>query len=135
MKDKIIKTKELKHPIQDVWKAISVGEFISKWFIQADFKAEVGYNYTFTHESSVIKGEVLKANPVTELVYTWVVGGTDAITTVSWTLEDKENTTVVTVEHTGISNYTGDTAAVMFEKFEGGWENCLNNLHKFFVEA
>ena len=41
-----------KKSIEKVWQAISTADAISKWFIQADFKAEVNFNYTFTHEQT-----------------------------------------------------------------------------------
>lgn len=132
--DKIEKQHQFKQPIEQVWNAISQSEEISEWFIQADFKAEVGYKYTFTHEKTKIVGEVLKANPVFELVYTWIVSGTETITTVSWVLKENENGTLLTLEHSGISNYPGDTAVVMFNNFKGGWDACVNNLEKYLSE-
>jgi len=47
MKDVIIKEQMLNHSIDKVWNAISKQEEISTWFINADFKAEPGYKYTF----------------------------------------------------------------------------------------
>lgn len=132
MKDKIVKTEQYNAPIQDVWNAISKQEEISSWFIKADFKAEVGYEYTFTHEKTTIKGKVLKANPVHTLVYTWIIVGTGVETTVSWQLEETDNGTHLTLEHYGISNYpTDDMATTMFENFSGGWISCLENLQKY----
>lgn len=131
MKDIITKEHVFKHPIGEVWKAISEAEEISTWFIKADFKAEVGYKYTFTHDSSNITGEVLQAEPVHTLIYTWVVGGTDAITTVKWKLTETDNGTHLMLEHSGISNYPGETAVTMFDKFNGGWSNCITNLEKY----
>lgn len=119
MHDKIVKTHQFNSPISKVWDAISVADEISSWFIQADFRAEAGYTYTFTHEKTVISGKVLKANPVYELVYTWVVSGTDVETTVSWKLEESGGGTLLTLEHFGISNYPGETAVTMFNNFKG----------------
>ena len=48
MKDVIKKEHVFNHPIDKVWDAISRAEEISIWFIKADFKAEKGYQYTFT---------------------------------------------------------------------------------------
>jgi len=131
--DKIVKTHYFPHPIAKVWKAISDAEEISKWFILADFKAEVRYNYTFTHDQTKITGEVLLVNPVYDLIYTWIVKGTGVETTVSWKLEEKENGTFLTLEHTGISGYPGETAVTMFENFQGGWNTCLHNLDEFLL--
>ena len=134
MNDKIVKEHHFQHPIGIVWDAISQGNEISSWFIQADFKPEVGYEYTFTHEQTKITGKVLKANPVYELSYTWVVSGTDVETTVSWKLEKSENGTKLILEHSGISMYSGDTAVVMFNNFKSGWDNCVDNLDRYIRE-
>ncbi len=129
MKDVIKKEKHYNHPITEVWNAISKAEQISAWFIKADFKAEKGYHYTFVHEDTTINGTVVKVNPVTELVYTWIVGGTGIETTVSWKLEEKTSGTLLTLEHSGISNYPSEEmSATMFTNFSGGWVACIESL-------
>ena len=135
MQDTITKQHQFSHPIGKVWNAIAVAEEISAWFIQADFKAEPGYNYTFMHEGTKIVGSVLKANPVYELVYTWIVEGTNVETTVSWKLEEANNGTLLTLEHSGISNYEGDTAVLMFNNYSGGWQTCVENLDNYLTQA
>lgn len=135
LQDSVVKQHQFKHPIQQVWNAISVASEISTWFIQADFEARVGYRYTFRHEETVITGEVLTANPVHELVYTWVISGTEAVTTVSWNLEEHDGGTLLTLEHSGISRYPGDTAVVMFENFSSGWAICFRDLEKYLLNT
>lgn len=134
MKDVISKERVFNQPIDKIWRAISVAEEISTWFIKADFKAEQGYQYLFTASEENgcvnITGEVKKSDPYT-LSYTWVVDGTTAITTVTWKLESLENGTKLYLEHSGISNYEGDTAVRMFESFNGGWDNCMNELSSY----
>ncbi|MGM5469413.1 SRPBCC family protein [Flavobacteriaceae bacterium LMO-SS05] len=134
MKDIIKKEQLFNHPIDAVWNAITKAEQISAWFIKADFKAEKGYNYTFTASEDkgclTITGKVKQSNPYT-LVYTWVVQNTNVETTVSWTLEPVGNNTKLILEHSGITNYAGDTAVAMFESFNGGWTNCMNELSNY----
>ncbi len=121
-----------KHNINDVWNAISSAEEISAWFIKADFKAEVGYDYTFTHESTVIEGKVLEASPVHTLVYTWIVKGTGVETTVRWKLKEEGDETVLNIEHSGIENYPNDEMiTAMFTNFSNGWVGCAGNLAKY----
>ena len=137
MKDVIKKEQLLNHPIDVVWNAITDAKEISTWFIQADFKAVKGYNYTFTaseeHGCLNITGEVKNSDPYM-LIYTWIVENTDAKTTVKWTLEPAEGGTKLYLEHSGISNYAGDTAVAMFESFNGGWDNCINELSSYLKE-
>ncbi len=130
MKDLISKEKVFDHPIEKVWRAITSAEEISTWFLKADFKAEVGYRYVFksTGENcSPIEGEIKHADPYT-LIYTWVVTEAPIETTVKWVLEEVEGGTKLYLEHSGISNYEGETALEMFNNFDGGWDNCITGL-------
>ena len=131
MKDIISKEHIFSHPIDKVWNAISKAEEISTWFIKADFRAEPGYNYTFTSSGEEnctdITGVVKEATPYT-LIYTWMVANTKAETTVKWFLEETVNGTRLLLEHSGISNYEGETAVTMFSSFDQGWENCISEL-------
>ncbi len=131
MQDVIRKQQQFPHPIAKVWEAISSAEKISDWFIQAEFKAEVGFRYTFTHQNTKITGEVLVAAPVTDLVYTWTVSGTDTVTTVRWKLEATPDGTLLTLEHSGISSYPAETAVAMFTNYESGWNSCMVNLGRY----
>ena len=132
----ITKEKVLNHPIDQVWKAITDADEISSWFLQADFKAETGYNYTFNSsgdECSPIVGEVLSANPYT-LVYTWIVTDNPAVTTVTWRLEPITGGTKLHLEHSGIENYSENTVMAMFESFNGGWDNCIDGLFTYLKQ-
>jgi len=116
---------------------ISKAEEISTWFIKADFKPEKGYQYTFTASEEkgciTINGEIKHANPYT-LVYTWIVENTNVETTVKWELETTENGTKLYLEHSGISNYAGETAVAMFNSFNGGWDNCITELTTYLKD-
>jgi len=125
-------TRAYKYPIGAVWSAISEAAEISEWFIRADFKAEVGYQYTFTHESTTIRGTVLESRPPTILVYTWVLAGVS--TTVHWSLEETSEGTLLTLVHDGIEAY-GDSAASWFTNFQHGWTSCADELEKYLSKV
>ena len=137
MKDIITKEHVFSHAIDKVWNAISKAEEISVWFINADFKAEPGYGYTFTaseeHGCTQITGKVKEANPYT-LIYTWIVENTHTETTVKWMLEAMEGGTKLYLEHSGISNYPGDNAITMFNNFDAGWGNCITELSGYLTK-
>ena len=136
MNDVITKERILNHPIDKVWNAITKAEELSTWFVRANFKAEVGYQYSFdslddTEDCSTIIGEVLSANPYT-LSYTWIVKNSPETTTkVTWVLEAFDGGTKLHLEHSGISNYAGDTAITWFNNFNGGWAHCMNGLQDY----
>lgn len=135
MDDLVIKEREYEHSIDEVWNAISEGKNISVWFIHADFKAEVGYEYTFTateeHGGTVIQGRVLQAAPYT-LKYTWKVAGTDIETTVTWILSEDNGVTKLRLEHSGMTQF-GEAAEQSAAHFSTGWDACFSGLEKFFT--
>lgn len=138
MKDVITKEQLLPHAIDTVWNAISRAEEISAWFINADFKAEKGYRYTFTaseeHNCTQITGVVKEADPYT-LVYTWIVQNTETETTVSWHLEAAGEATRLILKHSGISGYPEKSAVAMFGNFNAGWDNCIVELTAYLKNA
>ena len=137
MKDLIRKDHTYAHSIERVWAAITEQEQIAAWFIEANFKAEVGYAYTFKHKETVISGKVLEVSPVTKLVYTWVISGTgDVETTVIWQLTAVPEGTHLQIEHSGISNYPEEgLATTMFNNYSKGWDNCISELEKYLKEV
>jgi len=134
MEDQIVKEFTFNHKIDKVWKAISNSSEISKWFIDADFKAEVGYEYVFTateeHGKTQIKGKVLEAVPYT-LKYSWLVAESSVETYVSWNLEEVDGGTKLTLVHSGISQLGGQSAIEAFQHFNAGWDACLAILPKY----
>ncbi len=131
--DRIVKEAKFKCNIDQLWQAITDQNQISKWFLQADFKPEKDYAYTFNssgNDCQPIVGRVISATPYT-LIYTWEVKGTNVETTVEWILESKDNLTKLTLIHSGISNYDDETAIAMFESFDKGWDNCISGLTIF----
>lgn len=135
MNDVIKKEQFYPQPINDVWAAISEQDKISQWFIKCRFKAEPGFKYALLGEENdevKVSGEVLKAKPVHELVYSWIVAGTEVETTVTWKLAEKDGGTLLTLEHSGISNYPDEeTAVTMMGHFSVGWDKCYEHLGKF----
>jgi len=132
MQDQVTREIELEHPIDTVWKAITNSDDISEWFMKTDFKAEVGAKYTYhsdAEDCEPIHGIVKSADPY-ELVYTWIVEGTEVETLVTWTLEDQGSSTKLRLTHAGISNYGAEMASKMFESYGGGWDNCFEGLTK-----
>ncbi len=133
MQDFIKKEITFAKDIDTVWNAISKQEEINEWFVNADFKAEPGYEYTFTskgEDCSQINGVVKKASPY-HLSYTWVVQNTSVETLVDWKLEKVTEGTKLIIEHTGISKYEESMAIQLFEGFSKGWIKCVTDLTSY----
>jgi uncharacterized protein YndB with AHSA1/START domain len=134
MTDSLKKERTFQQPIEKVWKAISRGEEISKWFIQADFKPEVGYEYTFTateeHGGTRIRGKVLQASPY-DIKYTWIVGDGQGETLVHWHLEEMNDSTKLVLTHSGMAQFPEASAIEMMGHFDAGWEACFATLAQY----
>lgn len=137
MQDSISKEHYFAHPIDKVWRAITLAEEISTWFIKADFKAEKGYQYTFEaseeQDCTEITGQVKEAEPYT-LIYTWILQDTTVETVVKWQLQESDSGTKLYLEHSGISGYEGDTAISLFKNYSGGWQACVEELTKYLAQ-
>ncbi|MDD9268183.1 SRPBCC domain-containing protein [Paenibacillus sp. GCM10023248] len=84
--------------MEKVWNALTNPAMLAKWIMDNDFKPVVGHKFQFRTEptgwwNGIIDCEVLEVNEPHRLSYTWVSGGEN--TTVTWTLNDSGNGTVV----------------------------------------
>lgn len=137
MKKQIRIERTFNQPISKVWNAISTGEELTKWFMESDFKPEVGYNYTFIQHfddggSLTTRGVVLEVQPMNLLSYTWKVDGTEVDGIVKWIIKDMGDSTQVVIEHESLEYKTEEPSIVKwFKDFEVGWGMKLNDLENF----
>ena len=126
MKDVITKEHVFAHPIDKVWNAISLAEEISTWFIKADFKAEKGYNYTFTsseeHGCLNITGECKECFSLHLDLYLDCREHHYRNCCKMGFKGNQSEGTKLFLEHSGISNYPGDSAITYFNNYNGGWD-------------
>lgn len=138
MKKKITLERSFNQPIEKVWEAISDENEISKWFLPAKFKAEIGFQYTFTHVhdqgTTYITGEVLTVDKPNTLSYTWESSGSDVNTTVIWNLKEEDGITKLMLEHESHDNEDNNpNVGKMFEEFSNGWPEVIGNLEKYLL--
>ena len=129
----ISKKRVYNFPIEAVWAAITEPDLLSNWFMQADFKAEEGYQFRFQDTprgswDGVLTGEVLHVVQQRELSYTWRGNQMKNSTEVAWTLESENGQTAVTLTHSGFRGFN-DGVIGLFHKF--GWAKFFNQLNDF----
>jgi uncharacterized protein YndB with AHSA1/START domain len=90
-----------------VWRALTDSAELAEWMYPNDFEPRVGHHFTFRvppkpqlEDGLLVRCEVLKCVPPSELVFTWVVGEW-LNTRVSYRLEPDGTGTRVLFEHTG----------------------------------
>ena len=117
----IVMEREMPHPPEKIWRALTQGPLIEEWLMQTDFQPVVGHKFNFRtapqpHWNGVTDCEVLTVEPHKRLSYTWNASGEEAAngpkTIVTWTLTPASGGTLVRMEHSGFRpeherNYQG----------------------------
>jgi len=126
--------KELPHPPEKIWRALTQGPMIKEWLMENDFQPAVGHKFNFRSTpmpnwNGVIDCEVLVVEPNKKLSYSWGALGLGSV--VVWTLVATEGGTLVRMEQSGFSpdqeaNYQG--AKYGWQKFIGGLERVVAGL-------
>ena len=98
--------KELPHPPEKVWRALTEGALIKEWLMENDFQPVVGHKFQFRAKpmpnwNGIVDCEVLVVEPHKTLSYSW--GSLGLGTTVVWTLAPTEGGTLVRMEQSGFS--------------------------------
>ncbi len=68
--------RQMPHPPEKVWRALTQSWLIEEWLMKNDFVAEVGHRFTFEAKplpgwSGVVNCEVVAVEPPTRLAYRW----------------------------------------------------------------
>jgi len=127
--------KELPHPPQKVWRALTRGALIKEWLMDNDLEPVVGHRFNFRSTpmpnwDGVIDCEVLDVEPDQKLSYSWNALGLESV--VVWTLVATSGGTLVRMEQSGFrpdqeANYQG--AKYGWQRFIGGLERVVAGLH------
>lgn len=118
----------------DVWRAISDGEVMPKWFFEpiTEFRPEVGFETQFTisleDQDFVHLWRVTEAVFEKRLSYTFNYAGFDGDAVVTWELTKVDQGTQVAVTHRGLETFPQDVEAFSREACEGGWAYFLDRL-------
>jgi uncharacterized protein YndB with AHSA1/START domain len=123
--------KELPHPAQKIWRALTQGALIKEWLMDNDFQPVVGHKFNFRSTpmpkwDGIIDSQVLVIEPNKKLSYSWNALGLESV--VVWTLVPTKGGTLVRMEQSGFrpdqeANYEG--ANYGWQKFICGLERVL----------
>ncbi len=126
--------KELPHPVEKIWRALTQGALIKEWLMDNDFQPQVGHKFKFRSTpmpnwDGIIDSEVLVVEPDKTLSYSWNSMGLESV--VVWTLVATSGGTLVRMEQSGFrpdqeANYQG--ANYGWQKFIGGLERVVAGL-------
>jgi uncharacterized protein YndB with AHSA1/START domain len=136
----LVVEREMPHPPEKVWRALTQGPLIGEWLMKNDFQPVVGHRFNFRatpspHWNGVVDGEVLAVEPYERLSYSWNASGGEAAgglkTVVTWTLTPTKGGVLVRMEQSGFrpdedANYQG--ASYGWQRFIEGLERVAAGL-------
>jgi len=119
--------RELPHPPEKVWRALTEGQLIQEWLMNNDFQPVVGHRFQFraapvANWDGIVDGEVLVVEPRSRLSYSWSTLGSESV--VTWTLTPTESGTHLRMEHSGFPSE--ESASYKGAKY--GWTNFIGKL-------
>lgn len=126
------------HSAETIWKALTTGELIARWLMEAHgFEPVVGNRFTYRTTPAgkwdgSIRCEVMEVVPNKRFVYSWQGGHEDNLgygskleTVVTWTLTPVAGGTRVRVVHSGFELPRNETA---YTNMSNGWKKVVRQL-------
>jgi uncharacterized protein YndB with AHSA1/START domain len=117
----LIIEREMPHPAEKIWRALTQGGLIEEWLMKNDFQPVVGHRFSFRSTpvpgwDGVINSEVLTIEPNSKLAYSW---GTMGMTPTA-------TGTHLRMEQTGFRSET-DAA---YKGATYGWTKFIGNMER-----
>jgi uncharacterized protein YndB with AHSA1/START domain len=126
--------REVAHPPEKIWRALTQPHLLEEWLMKTDFKPEKGRKFTFSRRPQpdvnvVVDCEVLDIEPHKTLSYTWDAFGLESV--VTFTLEPTPTGTMIRIEQTGFrpdqdAAYKGSKAS--WKQFAARLDELLSRL-------
>jgi uncharacterized protein YndB with AHSA1/START domain len=134
----VVMERELAHPPEKIWRALTQPHLIAEWLMQNDFKPALGHRFNLRTQAygdwnGIIDCEVLALEPNKTLSYTWNSGnGPLRVTSVvTWTLTPTQTGTHLRMEQSGFrSDQPQNYAGARY-----GWQNFLAKLEDVLAKA
>ena len=119
--------REMPHPPEKIWRALTQGALIEEWLMQNDFQPVVGHQFQFRSTpvpgwNGIIDSKVLVVEPPTRLSYGWASMGLESV--VTWTLTPKASGTHLRMEQSGFPSE--ESASYKGAKY--GWTSFIGKL-------
>ena len=120
----VIIEREMPHPPEKIWRALTQRHLIEEWLMKGDFKPVVDHRFKFTADWGAVDCQVMAIEPNKTLSYTWAAYGLESV--VTWTLTPTGKGTHLRMEQSGFRH--DQEQAYQGAKF--GWQQFLAKLEE-----
>ena len=123
----VVVERDLPHPPEKVWRALTVQPLIKDWLMANDFEPKVGHRFSLRTApvggwNGIIDCEVLAVEPPTTLSYSWASMGLQSV--ITFTVAPTATGARLRMEQAGFPS----DAVQNIRGAEYGWNNFLNRL-------
>ena len=133
--DTIERSVTVQVPIGKVWAALTVADQLAQWFgdsATVDLRPGGAISFGWSEHDVVVAGIIEEVDAPSTFSYRWSAGetedGTAWSTKVTFTLEESEGTTTVTVVESGVSELPSEMYRRTLEENSSGWTEELADL-------
>ncbi|MBR0831185.1 SRPBCC domain-containing protein [Bradyrhizobium manausense] len=132
----VVVEREIPHPPEKLWRALTQPHLIEEWLMKNDFKPQVGHRFNLRGEwGGVLDCEVLTIEPQKTLSYTWNFAHEDAAfdlrSVVTFTLTPTGRGTHLRMEQVG---FRPDQKQA-FGGAHAGWKQFFDKLDQVLAQA
>ena len=114
---------------------------MKEWYFDLEeFKAEVGFKFTFTggptpDRQYVHLCEVTEVIPKQKLVYSWAYEGYSGLSHVAFKLSSQDNKTRFKLKHSRIETFPNEQPDFAIANFKAGWNSIVNESLEAYVQS
>jgi len=132
----VVVEREIPHPPEKIWRALTQPHLIEEWLMKNDFKPAVGHRFNLRGDwGGVLDCEVLAIEPNRTLSYTWDFAHDDAAynlkSVVTFTLTPTRTGTHLRMEQSG---FRPDQKQA-FGGAKGGWQQFFEKLEQVLART
>ncbi|MBZ2188848.1 SRPBCC domain-containing protein [Alcanivorax sp. JB21] len=98
----VVVERELLHPPEKVWRALTQPHLMEAWLTKTDFSAAVGHCFALQFDWGAVECRVLELAQHQALSYTWESGALKSV--VHWTLTPTAKGTLLRMEQAGFAS-------------------------------
>ena len=95
----VVVEREIPHPPEKVWRALTQPHLIEEWLMKNDFKPTLDHRFNLRGDWGAVDCQVLAIEPNRTLSYTWAAMGLESV--VTWTLTATSMGTHLRMEQSG----------------------------------
>lgn len=97
----VVVERELLHPPEKVWRALTQPHLMEAWLTRTDFSPAVGHSFALQFDWGAVECRVLEIEQHQALSYTWESGALKSV--VHWTLTSTPKGTLLRMEQSGFA--------------------------------